>query len=258
MSAEKPTRGIFFDDDIMNIRTVTTMCDKIKGVQIPGQAHTPLIPIDSFKDSFGDGVGPYIDLLKRMNNNDDTYDSTSGIQASHIAELTTWLESIPAEDYPKTVAIFDWDRTLSVFEGIFRYDGIIANIQYYGLDEDTINESMITYLLGGRERLTMIRDMLNMLSEKGVQLFVLTNNGSCSVADNFKQYVTLLTDKIPIANILCSRPPPSSGNKGRYLSRDDYFSLLKTTTGGRRRHRKTRRSYKKRRTLKGKKYGRKL
>ena len=211
-------------------------------------------------------MDPYINLIKSLGRPvllNDPYDPVSGIRASHIDELRTWLDELALEDYSKVAVIFDWDRTITMFEGIIKYSILQSKMTEQELPEagqNTINESMITYLLGGMDRLTMIRNMLNMLSEKGVQIFILTNNGSCGVGENYTKYVTLLTDKIPLANILCSFPPPYRGNKSMYLDSNPHFSLLKTPflTGGKRRYKKTRRSHKKRRTSKGKKNGRKL
>jgi len=268
MSSEKPEHAIFFDDSNTHIESFRVHYSKIKGVKIPATNPLEETPIDAVKlalrddmDPTGEGMEPYINLVKSLNKPillDDPYDSASGIRASHIDELRTWLDGLALEDYSKVAVIFDWDRTISMFEGIIKYNLLQSKMSQQDLAEDMqnkINESMMTYLLGGMDRLTMIRNMLNMLSEKGVQIFILTNNASCGVGENFSKYVTLLTDKIPVANILCSYPAPHSGNKKAYLDSNPHFSLLKTpTTGGKRRYKKTRRAHKKRRISKGKKY----
>ena len=268
MSSEKPEHAIFFDDSATHIESFRVHYSKIKGVQIPATNPLEETPIDAVKDEFrdamdptGEGMDPYINLIKSLGRPvllNDPYDPVSGIRASHIDELRTWLDGLALEDYSKVAVIFDWDRTISMFEGIIKYSILQSKMTEQELTEDMqnkINESMITYLLGGMNRLTMIRNMFNMLSEKGVQIFILTNNRSCGVGNNYTKYVTLLTDKIPVANILCSYPLPHGGDKKAYLDSNPHFSLLKTpTTGGRRRYKKTRRSHKKRRTSKGKKY----
>jgi hypothetical protein len=268
MSSEKPEYAIFFDDSETHIGSFGEYYSKIKGVKIPATHPLEETPIDAVKDALrdtmdptGEGMDLYINLIKSLNKPillNDPYDSASGIQASHIDELRTWLDGLALDNYSKVAVIFDWDRTITMFEGIIKYNLLQSKMTQQDLAEDMqnkINESMMTYLLGGKVRHTMINNMLNMLSEKGVQIFILTNNLSCGVGEDFTKYVTLLTDKIPVANILCSFPAPYRGNKRAYLDSNPHFSLLKTpTTGGRRRYKKTRRSHKKRRTSKGKKY----
>jgi len=247
--------GIFFDDDEVNTHSVAGKLN-IKTVKIP-KTDGPIleIPISSFVNNASwDGTHEYIDLLRKANVTTDLYDALSGIQEAQIDELNTWLDTIPEDKYKNTAAIFDWDRTLTVFEGIFPYSTILAYINYYGLNDskDIITNSMLTYLFGGIDRLTMIKDMLDMLSGKGVQIFILTNNGSCPTLNDFKSYVTLLTDKIPETNILCSKPSPYYGNKGNFLYANPKFELLKPALFGgrskqsRRRNRKTKTLHKKR------------
>jgi hypothetical protein len=231
----KIENAIFFDDDDKNIQSVTDQCSKIKTIKIDRTEELTETSIDSIPIELkgvpielGKDINTYAGFLQKIEISDDLYDPKSGIQQEHIDQLNTWLSTIPPDKYTNTAAIFDWDRTLSVFEGIFPYSAIIENITFRKLDKNTdkINESMITYLLGGEARLRMIRNMLTMLSNKGIQLFILTNNGSCSSNDDFTKYVTLLTDKIPIENILCSFPEPYNSNKGAFLSSDPQFSLL--------------------------------
>jgi hypothetical protein len=229
----KIENAIFFDDDDKNIQSVTDQCSTIKTIKIDRTEELTEISIDSIPielkgepTELGKDVNTYAGFLQKIEISDDLYDPKSGIQQKHIDELNTWLSTIPPDKYTNTAAIFDWDRTLSVFEGIFPYSAIIGNIISQELVPKTINESMITYLLGGEARLRMIRNMLTMLSNKGIQLFILTNNGSCSIKDDFTEYVTLLTDTIPKENILCSFPEPYNSNKGAFLSSNPQFSLL--------------------------------
>ena len=83
---------------------------------------------------------------------------------------------------------FDWDLTISVYEGFYQlskdFNEIGINrefIDYYEDKKITVNEvqlkrDFLLFILGGKERFNMLIDMYNFLREKGVNVFIITNN----------------------------------------------------------------------------------
>ena len=209
--------------------------------------------------------------------------------------LTALLSKLPTSTSGKPLSnvgvFFSWNRTLTMFQKSFEYDSILERIDWVlsrrpypdetvykvgdktyrlgdksglmdntgaQLDRKAILNSMMIYLFGGEARLNMIRDMLDMLYEQGVQIFIISGN-----SDSLLEYVNLLTDKIPKEHILYSK----GEYKGRYI-RDlvikhnnkkfkaivkphSYVNNIRSAVSwiyGGRRHNKTRRSHKKRST----------
>jgi hypothetical protein len=184
----------------------------------------------------------------------DAYDIESGVQTPHIEELNSWIQE--TSTLSKRAAIFDWDRTLTMFEGF----PIKTNAT-------TTFEQRLRYLLGGDERYDQIRNMLRDLHTQGIEIFILTNNGACGNPHYGNLFPNLVTDLfsriipgIPFipATILCSRQAPYHGHKGRAIKsvtgfgacvRQQAPSAGNQTQGGKRR-RKTKRGKKIRKTRK--------
>ena len=227
------TRAIFFDNDAEKIAQVRANCPGITCVKIPESHDVPLIPftadpLKTYSDKFL--LNSYVDLL-RLNNWKDQYDEISGIREVHLAPLAT----LP--DGPTSAVLFDWDRTLTLFEGIYNFPDVISRVdevhslpKYSGITKEAFTEQfiedMLIYLFGGEERLGMIRRTMQQLHERGIQIFILTNNGSCTEPWFSSSYVQKLFPSILIDHILCSGNAVYRGNKGALLKAHPLFRTV--------------------------------
>lgn len=236
--------ALFFDNDPKKIVEVNSMCKNI--IQSIPVKETEPRPIVKFTDipflTPGSPQQAHINsLVKKMKSMgykppiDDIYDAVSGIQDEHIKIGETWLA---ATEGKRRAAIFDWDRTLTMIEG------------FLPIYPESI-ENMLTYLFGGEERLSKVRDFLTNLDENGVQLIILTNNPSCNhpTQPSYKALFQTLVDNLIGANkftLICSYHT-AAGHKGRAIKQDPRFSKC-AASGGRRKTTKKAKKNKKRQT----------
>jgi len=135
-----------------------------------------------------------------------------GITYSDINDLIKWSNNTNIQ---KKVAIFDWDGTISIIEGI-----IIPSTR--DIDED-LKEYQVTisdialYYAGTLNRLNKLREMFNHLDKKNVEVYILTNNpiATCNWQKhqkygigpksklNFLKIVKEFITQIKEENILC-------------------------------------------------------
>jgi hypothetical protein len=229
---------IFFDNSQDRIDEVSSMCPTIRCVKIPEKmVATPpdMLWTDPIIRPFLIAIGDNNKYLKALREREelagDRYDEVSGIHPPDILELGEWMDSIPAGE--SAAVIFDWDRTITVIEGLFGFNKIKRFEEHYqpssGMSVEEFQrifrEDTITYLLGGLERIAYIREMLNIIHANGIAIFILTNNGSCG-ADTFYPYIQALTPHIPLENMLCSKVHPHNGNKGTFLQAHPKFRHL--------------------------------
>ncbi len=119
----------------------------------------PLVPFDKlpFKDELvGNKYVERFDFAARS----DRFDAVAGIQQRHYDNiLKPWIASRGIGPH---IAVFDWDRTITVIEGIYPVSDII---------EDALN-----YVCGGTTRVAMLRQMFQELVDKNIHIMILTNN----------------------------------------------------------------------------------
>jgi hypothetical protein len=164
------------------------------------------------------------------------YDKVSGIRREHIEQLQAWEKA--TRNAEKRFAFFDWDRTLTMVEGVVLPppvkigDSIVQAFARYGvrgagITEDQIYEDMSEYLAGGRERLQMIREMFIFLNAKKINVVLITNNGACVNPNQVKYYKELVFNFIGHNNIafLCTKntfnpnkPHAQTSDKGYAIS----------------------------------------
>tara|TARA_Y100000816_G_scaffold267830_2_gene229565 strand:+ start:4375 stop:5676 length:1302 start_codon:yes stop_codon:yes gene_type:complete len=114
---------------------------------------------------------------------------SNGLRKNHIENLKKWINSKRFVDKSQLYVFFDWDLTISVYEGFYQlskdFNKIGINrefIDYYEdktkitVNEDELKRDFLLFILGGKERFNMLIDMYNFLSEKGVNVFIVTNN----------------------------------------------------------------------------------
>jgi hypothetical protein len=222
--------AIFFDNDPHKIKQVSQSCGNIiKGISIPETAKKFAVTlIDMTRILQGSPKAlQYLNFLKTSTNETyEPYDSVSGIQQVHIDEANQWLGETTGL---RRAAIFDWDRTISMTEGI---------IPLYDKSQFSY-EDWLAYLCGGDSRMEMLRSFMRSLYINNVEIIILTNNGSCGDPTNpegaaiFKNLVNTLLQGIPYT-LICSYFT-AAGDKGVAIRKNSRFSTCKVTSGGRRR-----------------------
>lgn len=199
---ERFTAGIFFDNDKEHIQYVG-YCTGITCVKVGAIEDTGKQLIKKFPDFVGffellsyEGQVAYDGLVDTGKQKEEEYDKLSGIQEKHVQICKTWLEK--TNGLEKRVALFDFDRTLTMFEGLD------ANI--IGVNGVTI-EGLANYLFGGTKRVEMLEEMIDTLLENGVTIKVLTNNGLCGHPIQVIERIAKTLH--PDIEVLCSRPDDS-------------------------------------------------
>ena len=274
--------AIFFDNDAYNLyehdKGVCEVCpddDKMRCIKVNETKNIQKCkwdeePLKSYIKQFGN-ENIYLNALRILYDS-DKFDVVSGIQDYEISTLNDWIEETETLG-DERVAIFDWDRTLSMFEGLVLGRGSINKLLQtfikmtplkstkHDLLQDFIKEitsqDILLYLLGGEERLAKIREMFQNCYYNQISIYILTNNGLAKDNDSFKEILANLFDGIPYTLIWSG----DGQGKGNHLKKLPEFkkiciSTLRTAnandaiTGGirntkklsRRRHRSTSRS----------------
>lgn len=236
--------AIFFDNDFANAEDVSIYCpnnmNSILVRQTPGSEHPEQLweqePLASYIAGLGDNKMVTIlrslaaDGVEGMDR--DAYDVLSGISDIYITICNKW-EANTRGTTPRA-AIFDWDRTLTKFEGVFRLfeeaqmnaylAGPGKKFETLGITKEEALKDYVIYLFGGEERLRKIRDMMRSLKENGVDIFILTNNGSCR-ADGYQVIVKEFFADIPYT-IICSKELPFRGHKGQAMRGQARFKVI--------------------------------
>jgi hypothetical protein len=256
--AAKYKAAIFFDNDNKNILTVSSGFSCITAVKIPEsepfaapyyKSYPQMLltqePLASYVERFQDNS--YYQFLIKSRIRDDTYDELSGIKQVHIDLLNRWIGD--TKNKGERVAVFDWDRTISLFEGAIGHANEAyttqSEFEAVGINDPNPVESTLLYLCGGPERLAMLRGMFNTCRQNGVDIIIFTNNASVLNMPLFREAVYGIT---PGIKVICSANPtldPSiKGNKGLVLKTDEQFSELCLSSGGRKKRKTLRKKLK--------------
>jgi len=93
-----------------------------------------------------------------------------GMTREHVAQLEGWISTRSSP----LIAVFDWDRTLTVVEGMI----LPSNREWKSRRWPWSPSDTILYLMGGATRLRMIQEMFERLHANGVHVFIATRNSS--------------------------------------------------------------------------------
>ena len=225
-------KGIFLDNEAIHIEHMTAKFPNIISVKVPhtdrfldiprGRSPTPAL--EAYITSLGKNL--YCDYFKGYSYR-FLYDPVAGINPDILDNLkraaAVFKPTLPAVPFH---VLFDWDRTLTKFEGWIPLPSHILT--------NAMKEDMIIFLFGGRERLKLIRETISELVADRITVAILTNNVAC----NESIFTELVRAFHPlIQTIICGRF--FEYNKPRALASSELFRKL---SGGSRR---TRRKYKK-------------
>jgi hypothetical protein len=245
--------AIFFDNDSDNIdepgkgvssvcRDKMMTCIKINETENIQKCNWSEEPLKSYIEQFGN-ENIYLNAL-RIKYDSDKIDIVSGIQDKEISILNDWIEKTESLGDGRA-AIFDWDRTLTIFEGLVLGRGSISKLlqdfikttplksEKHDLLQDfskeITSEDILLYLLGGEERLQKIREMFQNCYLNQVSIYILTNNGLAKNNDSYKELLAYLFDGIPYTLIYSG----DGQGKGIHLKKIDKFAnLCGVFTGG--------------------------
>lgn len=246
-------KAIFFDNDASRLEQVHGVCRDIRLVAIPEtnpfyESSLHVGVLGWFYYSLLSDNNLYAHALLNNNINFDFFDPVAGIEEEHIEQLRDWIEE--TNDTPNRAALFDWDRTITVIEGYRTLKSLTSSynspsewFDSIGKTYEDFKEDTLIYLCGGNERLQMLRNMFQMVHEKGISLFVLTNNTGCGTPE-FTELMKKLFGALPVRSI-CGKF--FDFHKGMALREHRQFATLCAPRGGRRRRRATRKC---RKTLK--------
>ena len=177
--------------------------------------------------------------------------------------LTSWIER--TRSYENRFAVFDWDRTTSVVEGLaipsgFPYKGKKGNKgieDNKGIEEDAFIAHMTTYVLGGEPRIEMLKSMFQNIIASGTKVVILTNNPSAlpnsQQRNTFLKMIKIIFPEFVDANLLCSRLSTDTPIR-KSTKFNEYLTSLNLLRGGKKRRTKTRRKTKTRRNTKRRKH----
>lgn len=181
---------VFLDNSKVQTKNVMRQCPRIKVIKVGDSGETPVKVSFSHPD--------FINLLNKVGNSNtyykamsdvyfrtlkaDNYDKLSGIQDAEMNYVIKWINSSPASPH---FLVVDFDRTLTMFEGIITERGGIDAINKRILSEAShllpvTIEDAVTYLCGGKERLEKLRSFFGYMKKLNATIIVLTNNGTCN------------------------------------------------------------------------------
>ncbi len=113
----------------------------------------------------------------------------------NIEDLLVWSSEISE----KKILLTDWDRTITVVEGMyFGEKNDLLNL----LNSDEIKlDDLLIYIMGGEERLEMIKYMFNkLITEYDMPIYILTHNRNASkknYPENRLVYMKILKSVMP-------------------------------------------------------------
>ena len=239
--AKQYEAAIFFENDPLQIEQIEKHCDdrRLEIVQIPETKELKGDNIIRIGERWNLNTKNNIYIAMRVKKSrafgreaGERYDERSGIQEEHVESSVKWLER--TADVPNRIALFDWDRTLSMFEGVtlveadrldFR-DPLTGAPAY---SENDIREDTLIFVVG-RERLQLLRQMMRLLWKNSVDIAIVTNNVSCPDTRTmhfFRNLMQQLMQNVPFS-VVCSLP--YRGNKGIALSKH-YPNICSKETG---------------------------
>ena len=121
----------------------------------------------------------------------------------NIDELVQWSQTTNNNTNTNTntrkAVLSDWDRTLTVCEGMHFGKGPDSLPEKLKSGEITLND-LLVYIMGGQERLENIKQMFQTLNDYKVPIFILTHNHNAAenkYPEHRKVYLDMLASLIP-------------------------------------------------------------
>ena len=220
---------LYIDNSIKPMNYVKHLCnsDGANDVQFIHVGETSIeSPLVNFSDPYfdkfkKDGVptNKYLEFIYANSDGGDHLDINSGIQANkHDKQIKKWIAHIQnrvslgeINDKYRACVFLDWDRTLTMYEGIYRCS--LAQ-----LSNSVFINDMIVYLFGGNKRLKYIRGLIQLFIDNNIIPYVFTNNGLCKT-EEFRLLYSYLHNGL---QLLCS----NEGLKHELVLKKEMFAQL--------------------------------
>jgi hypothetical protein len=215
----KKIKGIFFDDSTRNLQNLDQI--DVEGAFVDSQK--PNFILDHPKENY---LSKYkslcsktqLEILERIYRKNKSMLQHPNCRISNgitmydhiIYLLDEILENIKYKTH--TVVFFDFDLTISCRQGLY-----LTNL----LQHKQVHQ-YIKYILGGRKRLQMLKDLFILLRKLGCDVYILTNNnGAKENRDIFLSYLQIIDphfeEEYLYASGMTYPPLDETNNKKHYL-----------------------------------------
>ena len=226
--------ALFFDNDLGHCKSFSQWCGKITPFHTGGFEHppapaafpvTPWAGMEGYHQSLSEEGRNYMSYLQAIVPAEgDCVDGSSGITLEQAQFILSALDRkvVIHGGSANVVAIFDFDRTLSIFEG-FMYassppvppnSGIQGHLTYltttFNVQDAAGNPLPLTvngfreYIFGGQQRMRMIQELIHRIRSLGFTIIILTNNQiGINNPEMFKEF---FPGDEGFINIVCGHP----------------------------------------------------
>jgi hypothetical protein len=178
----------FYDNQLDIIQQFKTMLKKVDTVYIPDRPNSEILNHSQPKDFTKEFLKKYpnnkfAEYLSSFRNTERSINM--GFSLYNAADLLKWSFST----IQTKVALFDWDGTLSVAEGIILPSNPIDTLSFHTMG---INyRDIAVYYCGSEDRFLWLKYMFEVLYKQHVEIFVLTNNPMAAKNMNIVKLVGL-------------------------------------------------------------------
>jgi hypothetical protein len=178
----------FYDNQLDIIQQFKTMLKKVDTVYIPDRPNNEILNHSQPKDFTKEFLKKYpnnkfAEYLSSFRNTERSINM--GFSLYNAADLLKWSFST----IQTKVALFDWDGTLSVAEGIILPSNPIDTLSFHTMG---INyRDIAVYYCGSEDRFLWLKYMFEVLHKQHVEIFVLTNNPMAAKNMNIVKLVGL-------------------------------------------------------------------
>jgi hypothetical protein len=198
---------LFFDNDKNNFLD-KNLCKNVIPILIEDKTdiytekyntYTTKIVYNNYLGSLTYGAFIYGQYVRNKTKfNIDSYDPISGINKYHIKKLMCpFMANLNA-------LIFDWDRTLTVFEGLYSiFPHVKDLLKYFSLKSEVCIKDVAEYYLGGYDRIRLLRKVWKSAKDNKTPIYILSSNPSVGKYPTF--FFELLNSvklNVPLENII--------------------------------------------------------
>ena len=178
----------FYDNQLDIIHQFKTMLKKVETIYIPDRPNKEILNHSKPKDFTKEFLKKYPNnkFAKYLSSLRNTERSINmGFSLYNAEDLIKWSFST----IQTKVALFDWDGTLSVAEGIILPSNPIDTLTFHNMG---INyRDIAIYYCGSEYRFLWLKYMFEVLDKQKVEIFVLTNNPMAAKNMNIVRLVGL-------------------------------------------------------------------
>ena len=178
----------FYDNQLDIIHQFKTMLKKVDTIYIPDRPNKEILNHSKPKDFTKEFLKKYPNnkFAKYLSSLRNTERSINmGFSLYNAEDLIKWSFST----IQTKVALFDWDGTLSVAEGIILPSNPIDTLTFHNMG---INyRDIAIYYCGSEYRFLWLKYMFEVLDKQKVEIFVLTNNPMAAKNMNIVRLVGL-------------------------------------------------------------------